>query len=133
MTLLTRISVAVVIGSSWFACSAQQTDPGTATPPAAQSGTPQQTAPASTTPSVPSGTAQQPSAPAKPAAAKRPMTSEEVLKQEEKQRALGVVPMFGMTSVHDAPPLSSKQKFQLMARTMIDPFTFASAGLTAGL
>jgi hypothetical protein len=61
------------------------------------------------------------------------MTSEEVLKQEEKQRALGVVPMFGMTSVHDAPPLSSKQKFQLMARTMIDPFTFASAGLTAGL
>ena len=55
------------------------------------------------------------------------------MKQEEKQRALGIVPMFGMTSVKNAPPLSSKQKFQLMARTMIDPFTFVSAGFTAGL
>jgi hypothetical protein len=55
------------------------------------------------------------------------------LKQEEKQRALGIVPMFGMTSVKNAPPLSSKQKFQLMARTMIDPFPFISAGFTAGL
>jgi hypothetical protein len=64
---------------------------------------------------------------------KRPLTSEEVLHQEEKQRALGIVPLFGMTSVHDAPPLSSKQKFQLMSRTMIDPFFFVSAGITAGL
>jgi hypothetical protein len=63
----------------------------------------------------------------------RPLTSEEVLRQEEKQRALGIVPLFGMTSVHDAPPLSSKQKFRLMARTMIDPFFFVSAGITAGL
>jgi len=55
------------------------------------------------------------------------------LRQEEKQRALGIVPLFGMTSVHNAPPLTSKQKFRLMARTMIDPFTFVSAGITAGL
>jgi len=63
----------------------------------------------------------------------RQPSSEEVLRQEEKQRALGVVPMFGMTSVHNAPPLNAHQKFQLMARTMIDPFTFVSAGLTAGV
>jgi hypothetical protein len=55
------------------------------------------------------------------------------LRQEEKQRALGIVPLFGMTSVHNAPPLSTSQKFRLMARTMIDPFTFVSAGITAGL
>jgi hypothetical protein len=61
------------------------------------------------------------------------LTSEEVLRQEEKQRALGIVPLFGMTSIHNAPPLSSKQKFRLMARTMIDPFFFVSAGITAGL
>jgi hypothetical protein len=61
------------------------------------------------------------------------MSSQDVLKQEEKQRALGIVPMFGMTSVKNAPPLTSRQKFQLMARTMIDPFNFVSAGLTAGL
>lgn len=62
-----------------------------------------------------------------------PLTSEQVLKQEEKQRALGIVPMFGMTSVQNAPPLSSQQKFQLMWKTMYDPFTFVSAGITAGL
>jgi hypothetical protein len=56
-----------------------------------------------------------------------------VLKQEEHQRALGVVPMFGMTSVKNAPPLSTKQKAELMARTLYDPFTFVAAGLTAGV
>ncbi len=55
------------------------------------------------------------------------------MKQQEKQRALGVVPLFAMTNVHDAPPMTSHQKFQLMIRTMIDPFTFVSAGLTAGI
>ena len=62
-----------------------------------------------------------------------PPSSAEVLKQEEKQRALGVVPMFGMTNVRNAPPLTTKQKFQLMARTLYDPFTFVAAGLTAGV
>jgi len=61
------------------------------------------------------------------------MTPEEILKQEEKQRALGVVPMFEMTTVHNAPPLTAKQKFRLMIKTMYDPFTFVSAGLTAGI
>jgi hypothetical protein len=59
--------------------------------------------------------------------------SEEILKQEEKQRALGVVPLFIMTNVRDAPPLTTRQKWQLMVRTELDPFTFVSAGLTAGI
>jgi hypothetical protein len=62
-----------------------------------------------------------------------PLTSDEVLRQEEKQRALGIVPMFGMTSVQNAPPLSTRQKWQLMLKTQVDPFTFVSAGITAGL
>ncbi len=41
--------------------------------------------------------------------------------------------MFGMTNVKNAPPLSTKQKAELMARTMYDPFTFVAAGLTAGV
>jgi hypothetical protein len=80
------------------------------------------------------GQGQQPQAqPQSPANQERPLTSEEVLRQEEKQRALGIVPMFSMTSVHNPPPLSTSQKFRLMGRTMIDPFTFVSAGITAGL
>lgn len=74
-----------------------------------------------------------PQAESHPSSPQRPLTSEEVLRQEEKQRALGVVPMFGMTSVRDAPPLTTRQKWQLMLKTQLDPFTFVSAGITAGL
>jgi hypothetical protein len=63
----------------------------------------------------------------------QPLSSEEVLRQEEKQRALGIVPMFSMTSIHNAPPLTTRQKWQLMVKTQLDPFTFVSAGITAGL
>jgi len=112
MTLLTRIGVALVLGVASVAALAQQPASGTKT-----------AAPSSTQSQQPQADQQQ----------QQPLTSEEVLKQEEKQRALGVVPMFGMTSVHNAPPLSTKQKFRLMARTMIDPFTFVSAGFTAGI
>ena len=111
MTLLARLAIAVVCtGAFSFPVLAQQ--------PASPNNS---SAPASTQSQAPQ------------AGAPQPLSSEDVLKQEEKQRALGIVPMFGMTSVKNAPPLSSKQKFQLMARTMIDPFNFVSAGLTAGL
>lgn len=110
MTLLTRTAAAVIVNVFSIAAIGQQQ-----TTPQADS------APSSNQSEKPK-TEQQP-----------PLTAEDVLRQEEKQRALGIVPMFGMTSVHNAPPLSSKQKFRLMARTMIDPFTFASAGITAGL
>lgn len=55
------------------------------------------------------------------------------MREEEKQRALGVVPMFEMTSIHNAPPLTAREKWQLMLKGQLDPFTFASAGLTAGI
>ncbi len=117
MVLLTRFAVAVVLaGSFTLPGLAQETTASPSSPPAntqpAQEAQPAPTPPASTT---------------------KPPSSQDVLKQEEKQRALGVVPLFGMTNVHDAPPLTSHQKFQLMVRTMIDPFTFVSAGLTAGV
>ncbi len=116
MTSFGRIAIILfLLGTASFA-GAQQ-----ASPPASNSSP--STATSSPTPTQPSQTA-----PTKPA-----QSSEDVLKQEEKQRAFGVVPMFSMTNVKDAPPLTSRQKFHLMARTMIDPFTFLSAGLTAGI
>lgn len=60
-------------------------------------------------------------------------TAEEILKEEEKQRVLGVVPTFGVTNYQYAPPLTSKQKFELMAKTTIDPATFVIIGLQAGI
>jgi len=60
-------------------------------------------------------------------------TSEEILQEAEKQRMLGVVPMFGMTNYKDAPPLTARQKFRLMAKTTLDPFTWVAAGAQAGI
>lgn len=60
-------------------------------------------------------------------------SSDEELKQEEKQRILGVVPNFNTVYGQDAPPLTAKQKFQLDMKSSLDPFTFAAAALDAGL
>lgn len=59
--------------------------------------------------------------------------AEEQLKVEEKQRVLGVVPNFYVTYVPNAAPLTSKQKFKLAARTVIDPFTFVVVAGSAGV
>ena len=55
------------------------------------------------------------------------------LQDEEKQRVLGFIPNFTVVYVHNAPPLSSRQKFQLAWRSAIDPFTFIATGAAAGM
>lgn len=64
-------------------------------------------------------------------ASEKQRASEE-LKQEEKQRILGVVPNFNTTSNLDAAPLSAGQKYSLALKSAIDPFEFVAAGLDAG-
>lgn len=65
--------------------------------------------------------------------ASRIEVAEAQIKAQEKQRVLGVVPNFYVSYVPDAVPLSSKQKFQLAWKTMIDPVTFALTAATAGV
>jgi hypothetical protein len=55
------------------------------------------------------------------------------LKEEEKQRALGIIPNYYVSYVPNAAPLSSGQKFQLAWKTMVDPMTFGITGAIAGL
>jgi hypothetical protein len=62
-----------------------------------------------------------------------PEVAEEQMKIEEKQRVLGVLPNFYVSYIPDAAPLNSRQKFRLAARTVVDPFTFAIVGGTAGV
>ena len=57
----------------------------------------------------------------------------EQLKQELKQRALGVLPNFYVTYESHPAPLSPKQKLKLGSRLLLDPTTFAGVGVTAGL
>jgi hypothetical protein len=54
------------------------------------------------------------------------------IKEQEKQRILGVIPNFYISYVHDAVPLTPKQKFELAWKTTIDPVTFVIVGATAG-
>jgi hypothetical protein len=59
--------------------------------------------------------------------------AEEEMKVEEKQRVLGVLPNFYVSYDPHAVPLSSKQKFKLAARTVVDPFTLVTVAGTAGV
>jgi hypothetical protein len=53
--------------------------------------------------------------------------------QELKQRVLGVIPNYYVSYEKNPAPLSSKQKLRLGFRTLLDPTTFAAAGITAGI
>jgi hypothetical protein len=55
------------------------------------------------------------------------------IKAQEKQRLFALVPNFYVSYVPDAAPLTSKQKFELAGRTLIDPFTFTLNGVVAGI
>lgn len=65
------------------------------------------------------------------------VTPEEVaevqLKDEEKQRVLGVVPNFYVTYISDAEPLDAKQKFELAWKSTLDPVNFGLVGAVAGI
>ena len=53
------------------------------------------------------------------------------LKQQQKQRVLGIVPNFNTSYVYGAAPLSAKQKFSLAFRSEIDPAAFGISGFVA--
>ena len=57
--------------------------------------------------------------------------AEEELRQQQRQRILGVIPDFNTSNVQDAAPLSAKQKFRLALRSADDPFTFVTVGIDA--
>lgn len=59
--------------------------------------------------------------------------AEEQIKEQEKQRALGFIPNFYVSYVPNAAPLTSKQKFQLAGKTIVDPITFGLTAAAAGL
>jgi hypothetical protein len=62
------------------------------------------------------------------------VTSADVLKQEERQRILGVVPNFNtVESSAGVPKLSAGQKFHLMYKSSVDPFVFVADGFVAGI
>jgi hypothetical protein len=61
-------------------------------------------------------------------------TSDEMLKHEEHQRILGVMPNFNTVEASGGvPSLSPGQKWHLAFKSTIDPFVFVADGFVAGL
>lgn len=56
----------------------------------------------------------------------------EEVKIEEKQRVFGVIPNFYVVYDHNPAPLTTKLKFKLAARVVIDPMTFAGIAILSG-
>jgi hypothetical protein len=59
--------------------------------------------------------------------------AEEQIKAQEQQRVLGVIPNFYVTYIHNAVPLTPKQKFELAWKTSVDPVTFGLTAAIAGI
>jgi hypothetical protein len=59
--------------------------------------------------------------------------AEQQMKVEEQQRILGAIPNFFVSYTPDAVPLTSKQKFKLSWKMVIDPVTFLMVGGAAGV
>jgi len=57
----------------------------------------------------------------------------EEVKKEEHQRFFHIVPDFYTSYIPDAEPLSRALKFDLAIKSSFDPFSFAAAGLDAGI
>ena len=57
--------------------------------------------------------------------------AEQQLKQQQKQRVLGIVPNFNTSYVAGAAPLTAGQKFHLAFRSQIDPAAFGVTGFVA--
>jgi hypothetical protein len=67
-------------------------------------------------------------------AVKPGVTSAKMLRQEEHQRILGVMPNFNTVEASaGVPSLSPSQKFHLMFKSSVDPFVFLADGFVAGL
>ncbi len=59
--------------------------------------------------------------------------AQDQIKEQEKQRVLGLIPNFYVSYVYNAVPLTSRQKFQLAWKTSVDPVSFALNGVVAGV
>ena len=97
--------------------------------PAGQSQSEQQPAPSPAA----EGSSSSQTAPQQPAAEKSQHDkAQEQIKEQEKQRVVGILPSFNISYRSDAVSLSAGQKMSLAFRSATDPMEFAAAFLVAG-
>lgn len=79
------------------------------------------------------GPSPQPPQNPQPDASAKSEKEKQLEKQEQSQRMLGVIPQFGTTSRHNAPPLTGGEKFHLFLKSAFDPVELGTVGLQSGL
>ena len=103
--------------------------PAAVPPPPAQN-------PAATTDQKPDASSSNPQQPPPPSAAddakKKHEEAERELKEEEKQRLLGIMPQFQVVMGGKAVPLSPSEKFRLALHSAVDPFYIGWAVVIGG-
>lgn len=112
----------------------QPAEPATPNDPATAQANAAQPQPASQPqPAAQAETAALPQAPSAQSQKTAEEAERDIQKKEQSQRMFGVVPMFAVTDRHNAPPLTSSEKFHLMAKTLVDPFFWGIAFVQAGI
>lgn len=134
VTLNRRLAAASVV-AAWFlaapALRSQTAGPELAVDPSISL---QQSAstPAASRPAA-GQTAPQPSSSSQTSNTSQQQTSADQLKQQEKQRVLGVMAAFNTTSNRQAAPLSTGQKYQLFFKSATDPWAYLLSAAGAGI
>ena len=59
--------------------------------------------------------------------------AEEQIKQQKRQRVMGIIPAFNISYRNDAVSLTPAEKFRLAFRSAIDPYAFGIAFIVAGI
>jgi hypothetical protein len=109
--------------------------PGMQQPSAPQPATPQTDSSSQASQGVQQPTVEHPAGPKSPTGEQESdrEKAQKQIKQQEKQRVLGILPMFNTSYVSDAVSLTAGEKIKLAFRTVIDPVSFAGPAIVAGI
>jgi hypothetical protein len=90
-------------------------------------------APAASSSTTQSSSSSQNSAPQPDTQETQHQKAEQEVKEQEHQRAGGIIPEFNVSYRSDAVPLTPAEKFKIQFRAAIDPYTFTLATIVAGI
>ncbi len=112
--------------------NAQQPAPESAPAPAGSSSEQQSSSPQGSSSSQQSTSSTQTSAPPLTPQESQHEKAAEQIKEQEKQRVVGILPSFNVTYRSDAVSMTAGQKISLAFRSAIDPYQFGIAFVVAG-
>jgi hypothetical protein len=128
-----QIDLAAVDPQSAPSQNSQQPAPESAPAPSSSSSEQQNSGPQGSSSSQQSSSSAQTPAPPPTSQQSQHEKAAEQIKEQEKQRVVGILPSFNVTYRSDAASMSASQKIGLAFRSAVDPYQFGIAFVVAGL